>query len=511
MNRKLLIAICLLAAILAGPGAFAQEEEVKLLVNELKVFPVVKLSRVAVGNPEVADVTVLNEREVMLVAQEDGVTTLIIWDEQGKREYNIIVKKKDIEDDVQRIKNLFTASNIEDLGLTVEKGNIYIMGEVANQVQLEKVKNILGSFDNTVNLTRVRDRQPLIEIDVNVLEVAFDDLKRLGVNWNELQPITYSEPSGHDIDGKTPKLWRIFRWDRTTIDARLNLLIQEDRARTLANPKLTTLSGKEASFLVGGEVPYVTVETEGRTKVEWKDYGVNLTINPEATSANEIRTQLLAEVTGLDWGNAVTQDGYNIPALRKREVQTELFLSQGDTIFLAGLIKNDDSRNVDRLPWLGKVPILGELFKSTQFRDERTELVISISPRIVAEPVMASAVPLAPVTQAALKEQDRKMEASLVTPYAEKIGELISANVVYPEQAQQANQEGVVKVDMHLLSSGNLKDAKIKESSGYDLLDNSALLAVLGQAPYPPFPSNITQKELRLTIPVVFKSYVKNE
>lgn len=91
------------------------------------------------------------------------------------------------------------------------------------------------------------------------------------------------------------------------------------------------------------------------------------------------------------------------------------------------------------------------------------------------------------------------------------IGNLISSKVEYPRQAQQASQEGVVKLDLNILSSGMLKDVKIQESSGFDTLDRSALTAVLEQAPFPPFPADATQQELRLTVPVVFKSYVKNE
>ncbi|MFH1046555.1 MAG: TonB family protein [Candidatus Omnitrophota bacterium] len=503
MKSKAILIICILALVMADAWAQAAEN-VKLVVNELKVFPVTKLRRVAVGSPEVADINVLNEREVMVVAKEEGVTTLIIWDDKGERSFTIAVIKKDIQEDAKRILDLLARSGIVGLEVTTEKENIYIMGEVPTDIEVEKVKNILASFKNTVNLTKVRERQPMVEIAVTALEVNFDDLKRLGMDWTNSQPIDYNEPTGHEKDGKMPKMWRVFQWDRSTIDAQFNFLVETDQARTLANPKLITLSGKEASFLVGGEVPYVTVESEGRTSVEWKEYGVNLKINPIVTANNEIKTKVLADVTGLDWGNAVQQDGYNIPALRKREVQTELFLEEGDTIFLAGLITNDDSRNIDRLPWLGRIPIIGELFKSKEFRDERTELVISIVPRILGEKN-----PTAPKNADVSKSE--AVSSSSLSPYIAMIGNLISSKVEYPRQAQQASQEGVVKLDLNILSSGMLKDVKIQESSGFDTLDRSALTAVLEQAPFPPFPADATQQELRLTVPVVFKSYVKNE
>ena len=102
-------------------------------------------------------------------------------------------------------------------------------------------------------------------------------------------------------------------------------------------------------------------------------------------------------------------------------------------------------------------------------------------------------------------------DANPFDTYVQTIGDLVSSSVVYPLQAQEANQEGMVKIDLEISSSGNLKDARVKESSGYEMLDRSALAAVLEQAPYPQFPPDVSQKELRLTIPVVFKNYAKYE
>lgn len=526
MKPKPLIATICTILMLVNPEVRA-EEEVRLMVNELKVFPVYKLERVAVGDPKIADVSILSEREVMLIGKGQGTTGLIIWDESGKRPFKIAVGKKDLEKIAQRIRALFVSSDIHRVKVTAEEENIYVIGEVLSQRELDKIKDILTPFSNVVNLVKQKERQPLVEIDVQVLEIAYDDLNRLGLSWTSLLPITYTEPSetrtpgsaydpkGH-ITGKVPKLWRVFKWDRSTINAKLNFLIQDNKARTLANPKLVTLSGKEASFLVGGEVPYVTVETEGRTSVQWKDYGVNLKINPLVTAKDEINTQIEAEVTDLDWANAVTHQGYSIPAVKKREVQTELFLNQGDTIFLAGLIKNEDSRNVDRLPWLSKVPILGELFKSTAFTDKRTELVISISPKIIGEKADPKYFARGMTEEEAILAGQQQFsvyseEDSPLAYYSQMIEDIITHAVVYPAEAKEANIEGIVKIALCLSSDGRLTEARIKQSSGFKALDGAALGAVQGAAPYPAFPSQIGRQELRLTIPVVFKRYVRNE
>ena len=511
--KPMLLIICLMVTVAGAASVWAQQD-VQLVANELKVFPVYKLKRVAVGDPAIADITVLSNRELMLMAKKAGATSLIIWDESGLRSFNIIVIEKDLEKTAQKIRGLFASSDIFEVRLKVEEDKVYVIGEVLTQRELDEIKDTVAPFSNVVNLVKLKERQPLVEIDIRVLEVGYDDTKKLGLDWSNLLPITYTESS--TIEGKAPKLWRVFKWDRSAIDAKLNFLIEEGRARTLANPRLVTLSGKEASFLVGGEVPYVTVESEGRTAVEWKDYGINLRILPLVNAKNEIKTQIKADVSDLDWDNAVTQSGYNIPAFKRRAAQTELFLNEEDTIFLAGLIKSEDSRNVDRLPWLSKVPILGELFKSTEFKDKRTELVISITPRIIGEKVRPEYLSSEMIKQEAILVAQRRFpayseEGSPLAYYIHMIEDIITCNIAYPAEARQANLEGIVKVDLCLLSNGQLKEATIVESSGVRLLDEAALTAVQEQAPYPSFPSEITERELRLTVPVVFKSYVRNE
>lgn len=484
-----------------------------MLVNELKVIPVYKLERVAVGDPTVADVSVLSAQELMVIAKKPGTTNLLVWDKLGERAFKLSIFEKDLEKVAQKIRGLLAASDISTAKVKLEDNSIYIMGEALTENELNKVKDILGSFPNTVNLFNIKERQPLIEIDVDVLEVGYDDLKDLGFDWSNSLPVRYSEPT--EDDGDAPKLWKVLSWDRTSIDSRLNFLIQDNKARTLANPKLVTLSGKEASFLVGGEVPYVTVETEGRTRVGWKEYGVNLKILPLVNAKNEIKLRLEAEVADLDWTNAVEQQGYSIPAFKKRQAKTELFLNEEDTIFIAGLIKNEDVRDVERLPWLSTVPVLGEFFKTSQFKNKRTELVISITPRIIGEKANPGYISEETLKQEAIQAAQVNAayseETSPLTYYTQMIEDIIARGAVYPENAREGKQEGIVKIDLQLLPDGQLKAAKIKQSSGSSDLDKAALNTVQALSPYPSFPAQITQKELRLTVPVVFKNYAKNE
>ncbi|UCB56766.1 MAG: TonB family protein [Candidatus Omnitrophota bacterium] len=519
--KTLILTICL--ALLTQRLAFTWTEEVQLVTNELKIIPVQELKRVAIGDPAVADMTILSAREVMLMAKSSGTTSLIIWDASGQRSFNITVLGKDLEKIAQKIRELLVSSDIQGVTVKAQEDGVYVTGEVLTQYELDKVKSVLAPFaTNTTNLVRLKERQPLVEIDVNVLEVACDDVKRLGFDWSNLLPITYTEPSGtrtagssydpkSHITGKAPKLWRTFKWDRSTIDARLNFLIEEGKARTLSNPKLVTLSGKEASFLVGGETPYVTVETEGRTKVEWKEYGINLKILPEVNTKNEIRIVMNAEVS--DLGSSVLEQGYSIPSVTTRKAQTELFLNEEDTIFLAGLIRNRDSENIDRLPWLSKVPILGEMFKYNNLTDTRTELVISLTPRIIGEKADFEYIASEMLKQEAIlaARSAYTEEVSPLDSYNQMIEDIITNAVVYPEAAREVGLEGMVKIELRLLSDGRLKEAKIRESSGFSTLDRAALAAVQAVDAYPSFPSQIAEEELLLSVPVVFESYTKGE
>ena len=153
---------------------------------------------------------------------------------------------------------------------------------------------------------------------------------------------------------------------------------------------------------------------------------------------------------------------------------------------------------------------------STDFRDKRTELVISITPRIIGEKASPGYISSEMLKHERLLAVQRAFpayseESSPLTYYSHMIEDIIAHNVVYPGQAHQAKLEGIVKIDLCLLFNGQLKDAKIKESSGFSALDQAALAAVQEQTPYPSFPSQVSQKELWLTVPIVFKSYLKNE
>ena len=158
-------------------------------------------------------------------------------------------------------------------------------------------------------------------------------------------------------------------------EARLNLLLADGRARILANPHLVCESGESASFLAGGEIPIVILTPETRT-VEWKTYGIILKLQPKMDAGNKIRTQISAEISTVDHGSGSSQ----IPSFLTRRVTTHFSGPAGGTVMLSGLIKSEIAKDVAKIPLLGQIPVLGELFKSRSFRESESELAIFITP-----------------------------------------------------------------------------------------------------------------------------------
>ena len=170
----------------------------------------------------------------------------------------------------------------------------------------------------------------------------------------------------------------------STINAALNALINEGKARILSRPNITTLSGEKAKILIGGNIP-VPTNDDGKVTVQWKDYGVKLDIEPVVDRMDKITSKVHAEVSSLDYSHGITQNGFTIPALSTREAEAVIHVSNGMSMVIGGLLNSEDSKTVSKIPLLGNIPILGEFFKHTSRTRDKRELIILITPRLVGE------------------------------------------------------------------------------------------------------------------------------
>ena len=485
-----------------------------IVLGESKVVAVTDPTRVAIGNPATADVAGASNKELIVFGKKAGETNLQIWDKFGQREITVRVFDEDLGKLKSRLEDLLATAGVK--GVTFQIGEqerkIFALGELPIRKK-EVVTELLKNFkDKLINLVTFKEDAPLVQIDVQILEIQKDAIDKLGIDWSSTYTFNeVTDPGAHMLlTRQFPDLIKgVFqsRFDRTNLSATLNLLQQDNLARTLARPKLVALSGKEAKFLAGGQVPTlsnVSVASGTTTSsVNYVDYGIKLNIKPIVKENGEILCRLEVEIKTIDTSTQLTvQTGTSIgtstPGFKTRNVTSELSLKNDQTIFLAGLISNNESNNLNKFPGLGDVPILGTLFRSKNFQLGDTELVISLTPKIVNYGDMKEAE--APATSGSIDSNEDPADA-----YMRHVQDIILKSVSYPMEAQRANLSGSVALSLHITSSGQLTNVVVNETSGHALLDKAAVYTVKRLAPYPAFPKDLMLKEIWVEVPITYQ------
>ena len=509
-------AALLLACGVAHAAAEPLPPTLELLPGELHSVSVEQLARVAIGDPHVADITVVSERELLIQAKQAGTTYLIVWDHRGRSTVKIDVMNRAPEELLAQLRRVLDQLGLGDVQLKREGEKILVIGQVPSEEDRDRIEQVVALFAGAANLTTVPTvppppvlTPPMVQLSVQVVEINRTDLERLGVKWSE--SLATSEPSGTDL---TPSDL-FFRWGtsltRTSVSATLNALVSKNRARLLAEPKLTTSSGKTAEAFLGGEVPILSSQTAGlgtgtvSTNIEFKEFGVKLKVTPTVSpETGKIVTKLDSEVSAIDTGSAINVGGISVPGFKTRKTQTEIVAESGETIVVAGLLQSEDSKVVSQVPGLGEIPVFGRLFRSPEFQNRETELVITVTPLLMvdaaatADKVLALEEALASAEVAGAVE-DPKLR------YLLQIQDRIAKAMRYPQRERELGIEGRVKLRLHLFADGTLGRALVAESSGIEALDLEALKAAETQSPYPPFPSQLSQQEVWLDVPVIFR------
>jgi len=520
----LLLFLCVSVFALFDIGEIEGVEEIKLMVNEVRRFETNEPTRVVIGNPNVADVAEVTDTEIVVNAKADGSTTFVYWDKFGEHSFRLNVFSVDLEEINARIKRILSDTDFTNVKTKIneDERKIFLMGEVVNEAEKEKLKYVLGDLNKyIIDTVTTEESKTSIEIDVQVLELTKADVDKLGIGWT-LNPLTtvteyaFSGTATEELSHRVAEIFRIGYLDRTDTEAAINMLIQRGKGRVLSRPKLVCLSGKEAEFLVGGEVPIVTTSTLGEnftTNVEYREIGVSLKIKPTYTKSEAIIAHLTMEVSDINSANAVIASGIEIPGFDTRRAESELYLKNGQTVFLAGLIKNKDSDTITRWPALGSVPILGALFRSKNFTNNQTELVITLTPHIIKEEdITASSIR----KKEEVKDTRSSFETSILSPsyflgdenvyrYVKAVQTKLAQALYYPRIARDAGWEGMVKLNLHILRNGRLEDVKLVKSSGYKIIDDTSISIAKAQSPYPPFPPQIQESELWIDVPLVYK------
>lgn len=362
------------------------------------------LKRVAVGDGKMIQVKVLGTREMVLIANKPGDTSLQLWLTDGTQRsvaVHIVVGNTDqVSDLVRQLLGGNSAISVNAVG-----GNVVLSGNNLSPQDVAHVAAIKKLYPQVLDFTSANavDMKPMVMMQVRIMEFDKNALNQLGIKWdsviagpggglvhdwvtNSLYRMTSPSFQGIDANGTTATLplrvpgTAAYFGLATSITSQINLLEQDGKAWELATPELAARSGGVADFLVGGEVPIpVSGGVLGQTQVTYKDYGIKLHIAPVVGSNGDIATDMSTEVSRID--PTVTVQGY--PGFLTRRAETQVNVHEGQTIVISGLVDALGSKSFDKVPGLGNIPVLGALFRSRDFQAKRTELVIFVTPAIV--------------------------------------------------------------------------------------------------------------------------------
>lgn len=405
MKNGFVIKLALVALLLLGMVGIAHAQVVplptrlELYGGQVKVFSSNRpIERVAVGNGDLIDVTTIDRRQIVVIAGagQRGFTTLHVWyDDGGQRSIDVDVGTADptgTSSVVREMLGVGTAAQVADLG-----GHVVVSGELTAE-ESARVQAIIKLYPNVVDLSSADlvGMQPMIQMDVRIMEFKRDKLRELGIRWDSV----IDGPSGGAIKDFSSSFFRIlpdgspfegidlparinpmqtYFGIATSITSRINLLAQTGNAWELAAPQLSARSGGQASFLAGGEVPIPIAGAFGSTNVEFKDYGIKLDIAPVVNGNGEISTTVSTEVSKIDPSVAVG----GVPGFLTRRTDTELNVRDGQTIVISGLVDIAGAKGFSGIPGLANIPVLGRLFRSDDFQAGRTDLVVFVTPRVI--------------------------------------------------------------------------------------------------------------------------------
>jgi len=409
------------------------------------------IQRVSIGLGEFAVAQAVTPTEILLNGKTQGETSLIIWEVGGQREFfNVSVRATSAitSDRLEGLRReLRTELPGQTVKITTDNGNIFLRGTVKNLDASDHAVQIASTAGKVVNLLQVEvpRSDPQILLKVRFASVDRSLEKQFGINFfstgfgNVVGGTTtgeFSPPgvtpgvSGTPATSSITNELNLFAFlPGLNLGATLEALETKGIVQVLAEPNVLAANGKQASFLAGGEYPYPVVQGTsaggaGAVTIEFKEFGVRLNFIPTITPRGTIRLQVAPEVSSLDFTNAVEISGFTVPAIDTRKVKTEVELGDGQSFAIGGLLDNRDTENYAKVPFLGDIPILGKLFQSMQKTRTNTELIVIVTPEIVAPMEVGSPLPelkyptkfLPPNSGIPMNTPDAKSAANTLAP-----------------------------------------------------------------------------------------------
>ncbi|WP_428309801.1 type II and III secretion system protein family protein [Hydrocarboniphaga sp.] len=369
------------------------------------------IRRVAVGEPTIADVNVINGRELLVSGKKLGITSLIVWTGGAPVEYR--VKVGAVKDPMQP-----SASDPELAGARVEKG-YSLEGSMPNLIAHRRASLGAANGKDPVADTSVVNLDTQVMTQIKIAEVNRTVAQRYGFNffknvsnttagiagpgglssieggsasggggYNSNTPGGYLLGGGSGFVPLQDAFSLVFGNAANGLLGVLSVLEGKGMARVLAEPSLTAMSGQTASFLAGGEFPIPVSQGGGGTgnasiTITYKEFGIRVNVTPTVLSRDRIALKVAPEVSDLDYTAAVSINGISVPALKVRRTDTTVELGDGESFVISGLVSTSLVQNVDKVPWLGDVPVLGAFFKSASVDRSSRELIMIVTPHLV--------------------------------------------------------------------------------------------------------------------------------
>jgi pilus assembly protein CpaC len=417
------------------PISVAQTAEVvQLSPGRQHVISAPNVRRAAIGDAKIADVKALPANgQVIVTGISAGSTDLILWSRSGGKKSYVIQVTGQGKSVAQEVRALI--GDMEGIVIKQTGGRVVIDGQIFRSEDLERLRKVITLYPHVVNLTRVNNaaleyfsrqvyavlkrsglgtvsvapagdtlflegevarkedseraeriaasvyakitnrltvgvaHESLVLVDVKLMEVRRNSLRQVGINW----PGEVSGTGSLNISGGDVTTTATVVTDRALS---LRALVEKGLARILANPKLLCRSGSPASFLAGGEIP-IRLVAERTAKVFFKQYGLRLDVQAREDRSANVFLEIEAKISDLDKATAIE----GIPGILEHNVKTAVDLKIGETVVLGGLIDNRASKNVSKVPFLGHIPILGELFKSREFQNNQSEFLVFLTPK----------------------------------------------------------------------------------------------------------------------------------
>ena len=418
--------VSLLGVFAAANLGFAQggPEDVRLTVGKSIVidYPT-DISRISTSNPEIVDASPVTAREILVHGKAFGTVTLVVWSKAGQRNFYNITVEQNLEPLRKLLKDTFPK---EEMHVQSSRDSLSLTGRVSSKDVADRATALATPFAKTIvnNLQIIyAGAEKQILLRVKFAELDRTASTQFGVNListgatNTVGRITtgqFPAPSLPAVTGtagsSTPQANNFTISDALNIfafrnDLNFGAFIRALQSRNLlqilAEPNLVTTNGKEASFLVGGEFPIPVLQggaNSGAVTIQFREFGVRLNFNPTITENNSIRMYVKPEVSSLDFAHALSFNGFTIPALSSRKMETNIELGEGQSFVIAGLIDNRVTETISRIPGLASLPILGNLFKTKEIDRNNTELIVLVTPEITTplQPGETKGLPVMP-------------------------------------------------------------------------------------------------------------------